>query len=65
MPARKGVAEQTKERFLAKRAGLDMTSLLHEIVLCQDQLDEIAKRRQPLVIRKRGSYASISSEFTT
>jgi hypothetical protein len=42
-----------------------MTSLLHEIALCQDQLDEIAKRRQPLVIKKRGSYASISGEFTT
>ena len=31
----------------------------------QDQLDEIAKGRQPLVIKKRGSYATISGEFTT
>jgi hypothetical protein len=42
-----------------------MTSLLHEIVLCQDQPDEIARRRQPLVIKKRGSYATISGQFTT
>jgi hypothetical protein len=45
MPAWKDVAEQTKERLLATRAALDMTSLLHAIVLCQDQLDEIARRR--------------------
>jgi hypothetical protein len=44
---------------------LDMTTLLHEIFLCQDQLDEIARRRQPLMIKKSGSYASISGEFTT
>jgi hypothetical protein len=42
-----------------------MTSLLHEIVLCQDRLDAIARRRQPLVIKKRGTTASISGEFTT
>ena len=59
MLARKDVAEQTKERLLATRAELDMTSLLHEIFLSQDQLDEIARRRQPLVVKKRGSYASI------
>jgi len=57
MPAREDVAEQTKKRLLAIRAELDMTSLLHEIVLCQDQLDEIARRGQPLVIKKRGNYA--------
>jgi len=45
MLARKDVAEETKERFLATRAGLDMTSLLHGIFLCQGQLDEIAKKR--------------------
>jgi hypothetical protein len=44
---------------------LDMTTLLHEIFLCQDQLDEIARRRQPLIIKKRGSYATISGELTT
>jgi hypothetical protein len=49
----------------ANRAALDMTTLLHEIVLCQGQLDEIAKRRQPLVVKKRGSYATISGELTT
>jgi len=58
--ARKDVAEQTKEHLRATRAALDMTTLLHEIVLCRDELDAIAKRRQPLVIKKRGSYASIS-----
>ncbi|WP_279386575.1 hypothetical protein [Candidatus Cryosericum septentrionale] len=42
-----------------------MTTLLHEIFLCQDRLDEIARRRQLLVIKKRGSYATISGEFTT
>jgi hypothetical protein len=50
--------------LLATRAELDMTPLLHEIFLCQEQLDVIAKRRQPLVIKKRGSYASISGELT-
>jgi hypothetical protein len=30
-----------------------------------EQPGEIAKRRQPLVIKKRGSYASIFGEFTT
>jgi len=77
MPPRKDVAEETKEHLRATRAKLHMTSLeaplgldqhprgLHEIVLCQEQLDEIAKRRQSLVIKKRGSYASVSGEFTT
>jgi hypothetical protein len=65
MLARKDVAEETKKRLLATRTELDMTTLLHEIVLCQDQLDEIARRTQPLVIKKRASYATISGEFTT
>jgi hypothetical protein len=65
MLAWKDVAEQTKQRLLATCAELDITSLLHEIVLCQNQLDEIAKRRQPLVIKNRGSYTTISGEFTT
>ncbi|WP_119175310.1 hypothetical protein [Candidatus Cryosericum odellii] len=65
MLARKDVAEQTKEHLRATCAALDMTTLLHEIFLCQDQLDEIARRRQPLVIKKRGSYVTISGEFTT
>ncbi|WP_165849327.1 integrase catalytic domain-containing protein [Candidatus Cryosericum septentrionale] len=65
MLARQDVPEETKKPLLATRAELDMTSLLHEIFLCQDQLDAIAKRRQPLVIKRRGSYASVSGEFTT
>jgi len=44
MLVRKDVAEETKERLLAIRAGRDMTGLLHRIFLCQDQLDEIAKK---------------------
>jgi len=41
-----------------------MTSLHHEIFLCQEQLDQIARRRQPLVIKKRGSYTTVSGELT-
>lgn len=37
-----------------------MTNLLHETFLCQDRLDEIARKRQLLVTKKRGSYAYIS-----
>ena len=59
------VAEQTKEHLRSTCAALDMTSLHHEIFLCQEQLDEITKGRQPLVIKKRGNYAYISREFTT
>jgi hypothetical protein len=65
MLARKDVSVEMKQRLLATRAALDMTTLLHEIVLCQDQLDKIARRKQPLVIKKRGSYATIPGEFTT
>jgi len=77
MPPRKDVAEETKEHLRATRAKLHMTSLeaplgldqhprgLHEIVLCQEQLDEIAKRRQSLVIKKRGNYAYLLDESTT
>jgi len=36
---------------------LDLASLRHEILHCQEQLDQITKRRQPLVIKKRGNYA--------
>jgi hypothetical protein len=65
MLTREDVAEHTKEHLQATCAALDMTTLLHEIFLCQDRLDEIARRRQPLLIKKRGSYASIAGEFTT
>jgi hypothetical protein len=43
---------------------MDRIDSSNEIFLCQDQLDVIAERRQPLVIKKRGSYASISGELT-
>ena len=65
MLARLDVSEEVKKRLLATRAELDMTSLLHDILLCQEYLDAIAKRRQPLIIKTRGSYATISGEFTT
>lgn len=65
MLARKDVAEQTKEHLRAMCTAQDMTTLLHEIFLCQDRLDEIARRRQPLLIKKRRSYAPIAGEFTT
>jgi hypothetical protein len=65
MLARQDVSEETKRRLLATRAELDLTSLHHEILLCQGQLDKIAKRRQSLVIKKRGSYVSVSGELTT
>jgi hypothetical protein len=42
-----------------------MAGLFHKIVLCHNRLDEIARRRHPLLIKKRGSYASIAGEFTT
>jgi len=31
----------------------------------QEQLDEMVKRRQPLVIKKRGNYAYLLDESTT
>jgi hypothetical protein len=77
MLARMDVPEETKKRLRPTCAELDLTSLEaplgldqhprghHEILLCQEQLDEIAKRRQFLVIKKRGSYAYISGELTT
>jgi len=42
-----------------------MTALLHEIVLCQDRLDEIARKRQRLVIKKRDDYTTVVGESTT
>ena len=65
MLARLDVSEEVKKRLLATRAELDLASLHQEILRCQEQLDEMAKRRQPLVIKKHGSHASISSELTT
>ena len=59
------VPEETKKRLRPTCAELDLTSLHHEILLCQEQLDEIAKRRQSLVIKKCGNYAYISGELTT
>ncbi|MFZ2412623.1 MAG: transposase family protein, partial [Candidatus Cryosericum sp.] len=65
MLARMEVAEETKKRLVATRTELDLASLHHEILHCQEQLDEITKRRQPLVIKKHGNHAYISHEFTT
>jgi len=77
MLARMDVPEETKNLLRSTCAVLDMASLEaplgldqhprghHEIFLCQNQLDAITKRRQPLVIKKHGSHASISSELTT
>ena len=67
------VPEETKRRLRATRAELDLASLeaplgldqhprgRDEILHYQEQLDEMAKRRQPVVIKKRGNYAYILS----
>ena len=71
MLARMDVSEETKKELRSTCAALDLTSLHHEILLpedvvvseeCigQDHLGRITKRRQPLVIKKRGNYAYIS-----
>jgi len=60
MLARIDVPEETKKHLLATRAELDLASLQYDILRCQEQLDEIAKRRQPLVITKRGNHAYTS-----
>jgi len=65
MLARTDVSEETKQQLRSTRAELDLASLHHEILRCQEQLDEVAKWRQPLVIKKRGSYVYITGEFTT
>ena len=63
--ARMDVPEETKQQLRSTRTELDLTSLHHEILLCQEQLDEMAKRRQSLVIKKCGSYRYILDESTT
>jgi hypothetical protein len=45
MVARKDVSEETKKRLRAICAELNMTNLSHETFLCQDRLDEIARKR--------------------
>ena len=65
MLARTDVSEETKQQLRSTRAELDLASLHHEILHYQEQLDEMAKRRQSLVIKKRGSYVYITGEFTT
>ncbi|MHB8107280.1 MAG: hypothetical protein ACYDH4_07625 [Candidatus Cryosericum sp.] len=64
MRERTDVSEETKQQLRSTRAALDLTSLNREVFHCQQQLDEMAKRRQPLVIKKRGNYAYIIHEFT-
>jgi len=39
--------------------------LLHEIFLCRDQLDEVVRKRQPPVIKKRDSHTTIVGQSTT
>jgi transposase InsO family protein len=65
MLARMDVSEETKQRLRSTRAELDLASLYHEILRCQERLDEMAKRRHPLVIKKCGSYRYILDESTT
>lgn len=65
MLARIDVSEEAKQQLRSTRAELDLASLHHEILHCQEQLDEMAKRRQPLVIKKCGSYRYILDESTT
>jgi len=65
MLARTDVSEETKQQLRSTRTELDLASLHHEILRCQEQLDEIAKRRQSLVIKKCGNYAYFSGELTT
>ena len=57
--------DETKQHLLAIRAELDLASLHHEILRCQEQLDAMAKQRQPRSIIKGGSYAHFSDESTT
>ena len=65
MLARMDVSEETKQQLRSTRTELDLASLHHEILHYQEQLDEMAKRRQSPVIKKRGSYVYITGEFTT
>lgn len=65
MVARADVSDETKQHLLAIRAELDLAGLHHEILRCQEQLDAMAKQRQPRAIIKRGSYAYFSDESTT
>jgi len=64
MLARMDVSEETKRHLRATRAELDLASLRHEILHCQEQLDEMAKWKQPLAIKKRGNYAYLLGEST-
>jgi len=66
MLARMDVSEETKRRLpVHPCAELDLASLQQDILRCQEQPNEIAKRRQPLAIEKRGNYAYILDESTT
>lgn len=49
----------------ARVSQLDLASLYQEILHYLEQLGEIAKRRQPLVINQHSDHAYISDEFTT
>ena len=64
MLARTDVPEETKQQLRSTRAELDLAGLHHEILRCQEQLDAIAKRRQPRAVIKRGNYAYFLDEST-
>jgi len=64
MLARTDVSEETKQQLRSTRAELDLASLHHEILHYQEQLDAIAKRRQPRAIIKRGNYTYFLDEST-
>ncbi|MEN6388488.1 MAG: hypothetical protein ABFD13_06320 [Candidatus Cryosericum sp.] len=51
-------------RLRARRAELDLAGLRQDILQYQEQLEEMAKRRQFLVIKKGGKYAYISCQAT-
>jgi len=65
MLARTDVSEETKQQLRSTRTELDLASLYHEILLYQEQVDAVAKRRQPWAIYKRGSHVYVSGQLTT
>lgn len=47
MLARMDMSEEAKQQLRSTRAELDLASLHHEILHCQEQLDAIAKQQHP------------------
>jgi hypothetical protein len=50
------VTEQRKGGLRTTCADVNTAVLLHEVFLCRDGLNAIAKKRRPLVIKKHGSH---------